>query len=93
VNEHLAALLNRKRSWFVGKNLFDHYPEIGEDWRDIIRNVADTRETFIDRRNRKTMPHLPLKSAHWNWHVLVFPLKLHDGHDGVVLSARMMEKK
>ena len=93
VNDHLAALLNQKRSWFVGKNLFDHYPEIGEDWRDIIRNVADTRETYIDRRNRKSMPHLPLKSPRWNWHVLVFPLKLHDGHDGVVLSARMMEKK
>ncbi len=93
VNDHLAALLGKKRSWFVGRNLFDHYPEVSDDWRDIIRTVADTRETFIDRRSRKTMPHLPLKSPHWNWHVLVFPLKLHDGNDGVVLSARMMEKK
>jgi hypothetical protein len=27
------------------------------------------------------------------WNVLVFPLKLHDDRDGVVLSARIIEKK
>lgn len=93
VNDHLAALLGKKRSWFVGKNLFDHYPQLDDEWREVIRTVADTRETYIDRRNRKTMPHLPVKSERWNWHVLAFPLKLHDGKDGVVLSARLMERK
>jgi CheY-like chemotaxis protein len=94
VNDHLAALLEKKRSWFTSKNLFEHYPDTESEWREIISTVADTRETYIDRRNRKSMPqHLPVKTARWNWHVLVFPLKLHDGRDGVVLSARLMQKK
>src|SRR5947209_11034437 len=82
VNEYFAALIGHKRSWFVGKNLFETFPELGEEWRDIIRTVADTRETYIDRGFRG-VPHLPLKSSVWNWNVLVFPIKLHTDRDGV----------
>lgn len=92
VNEYFAAFFDKKRTWFVGKNLFESFPESEGEWRDIIRNVADTRETYIDRSMRG-LPHLPKKNPRYVWNVLVFPLKLHDGRDGVVLSARIIEKK
>src|SRR5207248_4668455 len=91
VNETFAGLLEKKRSWFVGKNLFEEFPDLGAEWREIIQTVADTRETYIDRTFRG-LP-LPRKNARWVWNVLVFPLKLHDNRNGVVLSARIIEKK
>jgi len=92
VNEYFAGLIGHKRSWFVNKSLFEEFPEFGEEWREIIRTVADTRETYIDRGFRG-VPHLPIKSARWAWNVLVFPIKLHTDRDGVMLSARLIEKK
>jgi CheY-like chemotaxis protein len=92
VNDYFAAFFERKRQWFVGKNIFEQFPELGDAWREVIRTVADTRETYIDRGFRG-LPHLPTKSARWTWNVLVFPIKLQDGRDGVVLTARMIEKK
>jgi two-component system, OmpR family, response regulator len=91
VNETLARLLDKKRSWFLGKNLFSEFPELGDEWQEIIRTVADTRETYIDRTFRG-LP-LPRKSPRYVWNVLVFSLKLHDNRDGVVLSARILERK
>lgn len=91
VNETLAKLLEKKRSWFLGKNLFQEFPELGEEWQEIIRTVADTRETYIDRTFRG-LP-LPRKSPRYIWNVLVFSLKLHDNRNGVVLSARILERK
>ncbi len=92
VNEYFAGFFDKKRDWFAGKNLFEAFPESEGEWRDIIRNVADTRETYIDRSMRG-LPHLPKKNPRYVWNVLVFPLKLHDDRDGVVLSARIIEKK
>ena len=91
VNDALAKLLEKKRSWFLGKNLFTEFPELGEEWQEIIRTVADTRETYIDRTFRG-IP-LPKKSPRYVWNVLVFALKLHDNRDGVVVSARILERK
>jgi CheY-like chemotaxis protein len=34
VNDYFAATIGHKRAWFAGKNLFDHFPELGEEWRD-----------------------------------------------------------
>lgn len=97
VNPYFAALHKKKHSWFPGKNLFhdlgEMAPEVAEEWREIIRTVADTRETYIDRRGRRGAPHLPTQSAHWDWNVLVFSIKLHDGRDGVVLTARLIQRK
>jgi two-component system, OmpR family, response regulator len=93
VNEYFAALNHQRRTHYRGRNIFDDFPEMREEWSEIIRTVADTRETYIDRRNNRKMPHLPAESPHWHWNVLVFPIKLHDGHDGVVLSARLIERK
>lgn len=93
VNEYFAALGEHRRRWYVGRNLFDHFPEMRDEWGEIIRTVADTRETYIDRRNHRAMTHLPEESQYWQWNMLVFPIKLHGGLDGVVLSARLIERK
>jgi len=45
VNEYFARLYEKKRSWFVGKNRFQEFPERAGEWQEIIRTVADTRET------------------------------------------------
>src|SRR5215475_571669 len=84
VNDYFAALFEKKREWFFGKNLFQQFPEMGEDWRENIRTVADTRETYIDRSFRG-VPHLPETRSSRAWNLIMFPLKLHNGHPGVVL--------
>jgi len=92
VNDYCARLYEKKPAWFTGRNRFKEFPELGEEWRDIIRTVADTRETYVDRSFRG-LPHVPTKKQRWNWNILVFPVKLHDNRNGVVLSARVIEKK
>jgi len=92
VNEYFAKLVGKRRQWFVGKNLFETFPEVDDELPEIVRTVADTRETYIDRKFRGA-DHLPTRSAYWNWNVLVFPIKLHNNEDGVVLTARLIEKK
>jgi two-component system OmpR family response regulator len=93
VNDYFASMNGHKRAWFVGKNIFEQFPQIGPDWREVVRTVSETRETYIDRRGFRGASHLPTKSPHWNWNVLIFPIKLHDNRDGVVLTARLIEKK
>jgi two-component system, OmpR family, response regulator len=93
VNDYFAAMNGHKRAWFVGKNLFEHFPQVGEERREILRTVVDTRETYIDRRGPRGPSHLPFKSPHWDWNILLFPIKLHDGRDGAVFTARLVEKK
>ncbi len=93
VNDYFASMTGHKRAWVVGKNLFDQFPQMGEEWREIVRTVADTRETYIDRRGFRGSSHLPIESPHWEWNVLIFPIKLHDNRDGAVLTARLIEKK
>jgi two-component system, OmpR family, response regulator len=93
VNDYFAAMKGKKRAWFAGKNLFEHFPELAEEWREIVRTVVDTRETYIDRRGFRGTAHLPTKNAHWMWNVLILPIKLHNNRDGAVLTARMIERK
>jgi hypothetical protein len=81
VNDYFAALNNQRRAWYVGKNLFEQFPAMRDEWAEILRTVTDTRETYIDRRSHQTLPQLPEESQRWQWNVLVFPLKLHDGRD------------
>jgi two-component system, OmpR family, response regulator len=92
VNDTFAKLYDKKRFWFIGKNLFDTFPELRGDWQEILQTVANTRETYVDRSFRG-IPSLPVKDPRWVWNVLVFPLKLHDERNGVVLSARIVERK
>lgn len=92
VNEACARLLERPRDWFAGKNVFVEMPEFAADWRDILRDVIDKRETYIDRTYRGLL-NLPRKGESWVWNVLAFPLTLHNNQPGVVLTARILERK
>ena len=40
VNDYFAAMNGHKRAWFAGKNLFEHFPQLGDEWREIIRTVV-----------------------------------------------------
>jgi CheY-like chemotaxis protein len=92
VNEACARLLEHPREWFPGRNMFMEMPDLASDWQEIIRTVAQTRETYIDRTYRGLL-NLPRKGMEWIWNVLVFPITLHDGNTGVVLTARILERK
>ena len=93
VNDYFASLNGHKRTWFAGKNLFEQFPQLGDEWREIVRTVADTRETYIDRRGSRGAFHLPMQSPRWSWNVLIFSIKLHDDRDGAVFTARLIERK
>jgi CheY-like chemotaxis protein len=92
VNDLFAAALDKPRTWFVGRNLFEEIPAISDDWKDVVRNVADTRETYIDRTPHG-LPSMPPNDYRSIWNLLAFPLRLHDDRDGVVLTARVIERK
>src|ERR1700688_3453694 len=92
VNESCARLLERPRDWFPGKNMFVEMPDLAADWKEILRTVAEKRETYIDRTYRGLL-NLPRKGEEWVWNVLAFPLTLHNNETGVVLTARILERK
>ncbi|MBV8631147.1 MAG: PAS domain-containing protein, partial [Silvibacterium sp.] len=92
VNEACARLLERPRDWFPGRNMFAELPELEPDWRNILRTVATTRETYLDRTYRGLL-NLPTRGEGWVWNVLAFPITLHTRDTGVVLSARILERK
>jgi two-component system, OmpR family, response regulator len=92
VNETCARLLERPRDWFPGRNMFIEMPELATDWREILRTVAHDRETYLDRTYRGLL-NLPRKGEEWVWNVLAFPISLHTRETGVVLTARVWERK
>src|ERR1700756_903849 len=92
VNEACARLLERPRDWFPGKNMFVEMPDLAADWKEILRTVAEKRETYIDRTYRGLL-NLPRKGEEWVWNVLAFPITLHTRETGVVLTARILERK
>ena len=92
VNDAFADLFDRPRAWFAGRNLFHTFPEIGEEWREIILTVAEARETYVERSLRG-LPNLPRQKGRRAWNVIAFPIKLHDGRPGVAVSARLIGRK
>jgi two-component system, OmpR family, response regulator len=92
VNEACARLLERPREFFPGRNMFEEMPELASDWREILHTVAVTRETYMDRTYRGLL-NLPRKGEEWVWNVLAFPITLHNNKTGVVLAARILERK
>src|SRR5579875_1394244 len=92
VNETCARVMEKPRDWFPGRNMFGEMPELAPDWADILRTVAETRETYIDRTFRGVL-NLPSKGDRWVWNVLAFPITLHTQDTGVVLTARALERK
>lgn len=92
VNETSAKLHERPRDWFPGRNMFKEMPDLAPDWKDILEEVAVRRETYIDRTFRGLL-NLPSRGEEWVWNVLVFPITLHNNKTGVVLTARILERK
>jgi CheY-like chemotaxis protein len=92
VNETSAKLHERPRDWFPGRNMFKEMPDLAPDWKDILEEVAVRRDTYIDRTFRGLL-NLPSRGEEWVWNVLVFPITLHNNKTGVVLTARILERK
>jgi two-component system OmpR family response regulator len=89
-NEAAADFLGQQREWFHGRNVFVEMPTFMVDWKDALKSVATTRETYIDRSRRGLFAsHAPSETAQ-AWSVLAFPITLHDGDLGVVLTARVL---
>ncbi len=91
VNESAADYLGHPRDWFAGRNLFAEMADQMRDWREVLHSVAMTRETYIDRTRRGLLLEPKPEEANSTWSVLAFPIMLHNGNNGVVLSARVLE--
>ena len=89
VNDAAALLMAHPREWFAGRNMFFEMPTLMKGWQEVLRTVAATRETHIDR-TRRGLASLPLQSENSTWSVVAFPLRLHDNRTGVVLTARVL---
>src|SRR6202166_1624660 len=46
-NDTAAEYLGQLREWFSGRNLFVEIPSVPADWTEILRSVAETRNTYI----------------------------------------------
>ncbi len=62
------------------------------DWRDVLLTVPRTRETFIDRTRLGLLRAPKTGEEGLTWSVLAFPIRLHDNNDGVVLTARVLDR-
>ena len=91
-NETAAEYLGEPREWFPGRNIFTELPSVPGDWTDILRNVAENRETHIDRTRRGPFFLADESNPGPSWSVLAFPITLHDSRPGVVLTARILDK-
>jgi CheY-like chemotaxis protein len=78
------------RHWFTGRNLFREMPTLMRDWSGVIANVAMTRQTCIDRSRRGLLAKAASSGPQDAWSVIAFPMTLHDGRSGVVLTARVL---
>ena len=65
VNDYFAALSQQRRGWYMGRNIFDHYPRnarrVGRDYpyccryqRDLYRPAQPPARCLICRRSRST---------------------------------------
>lgn len=91
-NDTAAEYLGQARDWFPGRNLFYEIPSVPPEWAEILRSVAETRNTYIDRTRRNLFFLNSNTGPSPSWSVLAFPINLHDGRLGVVLTARILEK-
>ena len=90
VNESAASYLGQPRDWFIGRNMFVEMAVTMRDWSEVLQTVSTTRETYIDRTRLGLMMEPKADEAKATWSVLAFPIMLHDGRSGVVLSARTL---
>ncbi len=91
-NDLAAEYLGQPREWFPARNIFHEFPTLDTDWNEIIRSVAQTRETYIDRTRRGLFFLANSAGQNFTWSVLAFPITLHDGRPGAVLTARILDR-
>ena len=91
VNESAAHYLGQPKDWFAGRNMFAEMGDTLRDWRDVLQAVATSRETYIDRTRRGLLVESKPEEKSETWSVLAFPIMLHSGNNGVVLSARVLD--
>lgn len=91
-NEAAADYLGHAREWFTGRCIFDELPAYMRDWRDVLLTVPRNRETFIDRTRLGLLRAPKPAEEGLTWSVLAFPIRLHDNNDGVVLTARILDR-
>ncbi|MGI4755461.1 MAG: response regulator [Janthinobacterium lividum] len=91
VNDSAAAYLDKPQAWFTGRNAFAEMGDLMRDWREVLQTVSTTRETYIDRTRRGLLLSPRQGEAASTWSVMAFPIMLHDGRSGVVLSSRILE--
>jgi CheY-like chemotaxis protein len=91
-NDAAADYLQQPRDWFIGRSIFQEMPTTLRDWRDVIQAVCLTRETYIDRTHRGLLNAPRTQEQNLTWSVLGFPITLHDNRNGMVLTARILEK-
>jgi len=92
VNDAAANYLAHPRDWFPGRNMFVEMPTLMRDWREVLATVSKLRETYIDRTRRGLLAIPRPEEEGSTWSVLAFPIRLHDGGGGVVLSARILDR-
>ena len=89
-NDSAADYLGQPRDWFPDRSIFDEMQTTMRDWREIITSVATRRETYIDRSRRGLLALAAGETNARAWSVIAFPITLHDGRHGVVLTARVL---
>ena len=91
-NDAAAEYFDHPRDWFIGRCVFNELQPHMRDWREVIQTVCHSRETYIDRTRRGLLNHPRPDESQLTWSVLAFPITLHDGRSGAVLTARILEK-
>ncbi len=91
-NDPAAEYIGKPRDWFPGRCVFDELTGFLRDWREVLLTVPRTRETFIDRTHLGLLRTPKVGEEGLTWSVLAFPIRLHDNNDGVVLTARILER-
>ncbi len=92
-NDAVAEYLDKPRDWFTGRSIFNEMTSVMRDWRDVLQSVTLTRETYIDRTRLGLLNQPREGEQNLTWSVLAFPITLHDGRSGVVLTARIIENQ
>ncbi len=91
-NDAAAEYIGKPRDWFPGRCVFDELTGTMRDWREVLLTVPRTRETFIDRTRLGLLSAPKVGEDGLSWSVLAFPIRLHDNNDGVVLTARILDR-
>jgi two-component system, OmpR family, response regulator len=91
-NDTASDYLGHPREWFIGRCVFQEMNSHMRDWREVIQTVCHSRETYIDRTRHGLLSQPRVEEQHFTWSVLAFPITLHDGRSGAVLTARVLEK-